>query len=115
MRPSKSRMDKYASATVANGATGTVLSFRWRSEPGVLTLLGFGCGTVTDWAGVTFALKVNGLPVNDYAKVQDEIGSMKFPTAVEVEIPADALVEVTAANGNAASGLFGARVVIVGR
>lgn len=110
--------DFFASVQVNVGETQTILSKRWIGRKGHIFKLGLGVvvtGTVdtTLWGSCSWSLFINGMPVDDYNNIQDEIGDPKFMTEVMIPVPADALIEFKATNNHATrDGLFVGRLMV---
>lgn len=104
--------DVWNSATILAGASTTLFSERWIGAPGRIFALGAEVSNMSLWPDTTFSLKINGVPVPGYGKIQDRIGSIDLLTSVDIPVPAFALVEVTAENGSGFDSVFIARLKI---
>jgi len=103
--------DFFRSETVANAVTTNLWSERWIGAEGEAFALGVGVQDPNNWATTTFSLKINGVPVLDYGKIQDRIGSPDMMTPVDIYLPPYALIEFEVTNGAAAPDLFFGRLV----
>lgn len=103
--------DYFASVSVAAGASATIWSKRWIGEQGMGYGLGVGVQDPNLWATVEFNVEINGVPVLDYGKIQDRIGSPDQMTPVRIPIPPYAMIEFKVTNGGASETLFFGRLL----
>lgn len=98
--------DYFESTTVVAGGSATLFSKRWIGKPGRAFALGAEVSDLNLWASATFQVLINGVPVLDYGKIQDRIGSVDLMTPVDIYLPPYALIEMTAANGSGTGSVF---------
>lgn len=102
--------DFFKSQTIVAGASATLFTERWIGLPGRCFALGVGVQDPALWANATFQVLINGVPVLDYGKIQDRIGSLDLMTPVEIDLPPGCMIEMTAANGSGSDSIFAGRL-----
>ncbi len=103
--------DFFASKTILAGVTGTtIFEETWLGMAGIAFSLGVGVQDPNVWALTEFRFLVNEIPVLDYGKITDRIGSLDLMTPVKIDLPPYAKIRVECDNNSGTDTLFAARL-----
>lgn len=106
-------LDEYGSVTVAAGATETIISKRVSPQVGLcwLTVFGHGIDTLTAFADSIFRINVNGVPVNNYNDIRDQLAQFSDPQPIApIVLKGEQEFSVTVVNNDSVSHLYAARL-----
>lgn len=106
-------LDKFASASVLNGATGNALTFtvEARCHHAYLTAIGLGIDSPTAFATSVFRVKVNGSPDRNYQSIQDELAAFNDPRPIApIKLKPNDIVTIECTNSSGATRLYAGRL-----